>query len=122
MRIDDTNPKSESEEFEKSIIEDVNNLNINYNKLTYSSNYFDELNKYVESLLNLGDAYIDLTDIDTMRDEREKAIQSKYRNNTIEENLKLWNEMKSDMHCKNKVMILLYIDLWINYIIALGQI
>ncbi|KAH6931932.1 hypothetical protein HPB50_001670 [Hyalomma asiaticum] len=47
-----------------------------------------------EELLKKGLAYVDDTDAETMKAEREQRIESKNRSNTVEQNLKLWEEMK----------------------------
>lgn len=46
---------------------------------TYSSDHFETLLNYCEKLLNEGKAYVDDTDAETMRKEREKRIESKNR-------------------------------------------
>ena len=116
IRMDDTNPRLESEEYEKSIIDDIIMLSVNYERLTYASDYFDDYIKYSEILIKSADAYVDLTDVSVMRHERKNAIDSKYRYATIDENIDLWNKMKSgelttgclrlriDMNSKNKAM------------------
>lgn len=116
VRMDDTNPNLESGEFEASIIDDIKTLCVNFDKLTHTSDYFDDLIRYTEILIGSGDAYVDLTDVSIMRDERERSVDSKYRGATIDENFNLWNQMKSgkltkgcvrlktDMNSKNKAM------------------
>ncbi|AYV75974.1 MAG: glutamyl-tRNA synthetase [Terrestrivirus sp.] len=95
VRMDDTNPSSESSEFVTGIIEDIKNLGVVFSKLTATSDYFVLLIESCEQLILSNDAYVDLTDLETMRKERDEGIESKYRNQTIEENMNLWNQMKN---------------------------
>ena len=95
IRMDDTNPELESDEFEKSIVEDIKMLGVNFDRLTYTSDYFDVFIEYAEDLIKSGNAYVDTTNVSIMRDEREKSVDSKYRDTTPNINLILWHEMKS---------------------------
>ncbi|XP_050528952.1 bifunctional glutamate/proline--tRNA ligase [Daktulosphaira vitifoliae] len=95
MRFDDTNPAKEKEDYEKVILEDVKMLEIKPDMFSYTSNYFDKMLSLCENMINKGLAYVDDTDGETMKQEREKRIESKNRKNSVEKNLKLWNEMKN---------------------------
>lgn len=94
MRFDDTNPEKEKEDFEKVILEDVKKLEITPDRYTYTSDYFELLLQKCEELLKKGLAYVDDTDPETMKAEREQRQESKNRANTVEKNLQLWEEMK----------------------------
>ena len=115
IRMDDTNPVLESDEYEKAILEDLTKLGIDTTNVSYTSDYFDKLLEYAEELIKNELAYVDLTDSQIMKEERKKGIESKYRNNTIENNIKLWIDikngtingclrMKIDMNHKNYAM------------------
>jgi glutamyl-tRNA synthetase len=95
VRLDDTNPNLESDEFERGILEDIKELNVVASMQSYTSDYFDQLMKYTDALIASANAYVDMTDIAAMRYEREMSIDSKYRGNTVEENIELWRAMKS---------------------------
>lgn len=95
LRFDDTNPAKEKDDFVENIIEDLKSVGVEYCKITYTSDYFAELEKYAEKLIKLGKGYVDDTPLEQMRDERMKCIESRCRNQSIEENLKLWAEMKA---------------------------
>ncbi|XP_050434045.1 bifunctional glutamate/proline--tRNA ligase-like isoform X16 [Adelges cooleyi] len=95
MRFDDTNPAKEKEDYEKVILEDVKLLEIKPDVFSYTSNYFDKMISLCEQMLKKGMAYVDDTDPETMKQEREKRIESKNRNNSVDKNVKLWNEMLS---------------------------
>ncbi|KAL1989266.1 hypothetical protein VTN96DRAFT_28 [Rasamsonia emersonii] len=94
VRFDDTNPSKEKEEFQDSIIEDLALMGIKPDKLSYTSDYFNELYEYCVQMIKDGNAYADDTDRETMAAERMKGIPSKRRDATVEENLARFEEMK----------------------------
>lgn len=82
MRFDDTNPAKENAEFEKVILEDLEMLQIKYDKLTHTSDHFDLIERYCEQMLKEGKAYVDDTDPEIMKQEREQKTESKNRGNS----------------------------------------
>lgn len=58
LRLDDTNPEAEKDEFVKSIAEMVKWLGYKPYKVTYSSDYFDQLHDYAVDLIKRGLAYV----------------------------------------------------------------
>uniref|UniRef100_A0A8C8SGV3 Bifunctional glutamate/proline--tRNA ligase n=1 Tax=Pelusios castaneus TaxID=367368 RepID=A0A8C8SGV3_9SAUR len=94
MRFDDTNPEKEKEDFEKVILEDVAMLHIKPDQFTYTSDHFETIMKYAEKLIQEEKAYVDDTPAEQMKMEREQRIESKHRNNSVEKNLQMWEEMK----------------------------
>uniref|UniRef100_A0A4W6G2J9 Bifunctional glutamate/proline--tRNA ligase n=1 Tax=Lates calcarifer TaxID=8187 RepID=A0A4W6G2J9_LATCA len=95
MRFDDTNPEKEKEDFEKVILEDVAMLQIHPDQFTYTSDHFPTIMRFAEQLLAEGKAYIDNTPPEQMKQEREQRVESQCRNNTVEQNMKMWSEMKA---------------------------
>ncbi|XP_056134251.1 bifunctional glutamate/proline--tRNA ligase isoform X2 [Lampris incognitus] len=95
MRFDDTNPEKEKEDFEKVILEDVAMLQIHPDQFTYTSDHFPTILRLAEQLLSEGKAYIDDTPPEQMKQEREQRIEAKCRNNSVEQNMKMWSEMKA---------------------------
>ncbi|CAL8243627.1 unnamed protein product [Lota lota] len=95
MRFDDTNPEKEKEDFEKVILEDVSMLQIHPDQFTYTSDHFPTILKMGEQLLAEGKAYIDNTPPEQMKQEREQRIESVCRSNSVEQNMKMWAEMKA---------------------------
>ncbi|KAJ4833216.1 hypothetical protein Tsubulata_051203, partial [Turnera subulata] len=93
LRFDDTNPAKESSEFVENLMKDVETLGVKYVAVTHTSDYFPQLMEMAEKLIREGKAYVDDTPQEQMRKERMDGIESKCRNNSIEENLKLWKEM-----------------------------
>ncbi|XP_063299887.1 bifunctional glutamate/proline--tRNA ligase isoform X2 [Pelobates fuscus] len=94
MRFDDTNPEKEKEDFEKVILEDVSMLQIKPDQFTYTSDHFETITKYAEKLIQEGKAYVDDTPAEQMKSEREQRLESKHRNNSVEKNQHMWEEMK----------------------------
>ncbi|KAH8108509.1 glutamate-tRNA ligase [Phellopilus nigrolimitatus] len=94
IRFDDTNPSKEKTEFEDSILEDLAVLNIRGDKLSHTSDYFDELYDYAVRMVKEGNAYVDDTDRETMQKERMDGIESRRRNLSVEENLTRFGWMK----------------------------
>ncbi|KAK0598140.1 hypothetical protein LWI29_031974 [Acer saccharum] len=93
VRFDDTNPAKESNEFVDNILKDIETLGIKYEAVTYTSDYFPDLMEMAETLIRRGKAYVDDTPREEMQRERLVGIESKCRNNSVEENMKLWKEM-----------------------------
>ena len=95
MRFDDTNPAKEKEEYENVILDDMKMLQVKYDHFSRSSDHFETILNYCEKLIKDGKAYIDDTDAETMKAEREQMKESKNRNNSVEQNLSLWSKMKA---------------------------
>lgn len=100
LRFDDTNPKKESNDFEKSICEDISMLNIDVDKITHTSDYFDEILEFAIKLIKDGNAYMDCTDAGEMKEQRANKIPSSYRNVSIESNIEIFNEFVTDSSSK----------------------
>lgn len=92
IRFDDTNPSKEKQEFEDSIVEDLRLLGIKGDRITYSSDYFDEMYDLAVKMIKEGKAYCDDTPLEQMRAERMDGIKSARRDRTVEENLKIFTE------------------------------
>ncbi|XP_076663274.1 glutamyl-prolyl-tRNA synthetase [Andrena cerasifolii] len=94
MRFDDTNPAKENVEFEKAILEDLELLQIKPDRFTHSSDYFDLMLEYCTKLIKEGKAYVDDTPAPIMKEQRDQKLMSSNRDNSVEKNLGLWNEMQ----------------------------
>ncbi|WP_035767441.1 glutamine--tRNA ligase/YqeY domain fusion protein [Butyrivibrio sp. NC2002] len=100
MRFDDTNPTKEKSEFMDAIIEDVKWLGADYeDRLYHASDYFDEMYENAIKLIKKGKAYVSELTADEMREYRgtltEPGKNDPNRDRSIEENLRLFEEMKS---------------------------
>lgn len=95
IRFDDTNPTKERTEFEETILEDLALLEVHGDKISHTSDYFDELFSLAIKMIQMGKAYADDTEQTQMREERFNGIASKHRDDSVEDNLKHFEEMKS---------------------------
>ncbi|KIH92833.1 glutamyl-tRNA synthetase [Sporothrix brasiliensis 5110] len=92
LRLDDTNPSKEKEEFQDAIIEDLRLMGIRPDTLSYTSDYFDYLYAMALRLIQEGHAYADDTDQDTMRDQRMNGVASQHRDRPVAETLQIFTE------------------------------
>ncbi|CAH0391735.1 unnamed protein product [Bemisia tabaci] len=111
MRFDDTNPAKEKVDFEKVILEDVEMLKIKPDIFTRTSDHFEKLLELCEKMLQEGKAYVDDTDPEVMKNEREKRVESANRNNDVEKNMKMWKEMKEGSEFGQKCCVRAKIDM-----------
>lgn len=100
LRFDDTNPAKEEVEYVESIIEDVRWLGFDWeDRMFYASDYFPALHDYAVELIKAGKAYVCDLSADEMRGYRgtltEPGKNSPYRDRTIEENLDLFERMRT---------------------------
>ncbi|KAI5797225.1 tRNA synthetases class I, catalytic domain-containing protein [Pyronema domesticum] len=93
IRFDDTNPTKEKQEFQDSIVKDLELLGIKGDVITYTSDHFDALYEKAIDLIQLGKAYCDDTIQEQMRTERMNGVASARRERTVEENLRIFGEM-----------------------------
>ena len=114
MRFDDTNPAKEKEEYEHVILDDIKMLHIKYDHFSRTSDHFETILLYCEKLLKSGKAYVDDTDAETMKKEREEMKDSKNRANSVEKNLSLWEEMKKGSDSGTKCAVRAKIDMKSN--------
>lgn len=82
MRFDDTNPAKETVEFENVILGDLEMLEIKPDLFTHTSQYFDLMLDYCETLMKEGKAYVDDTNAAQMKIEREQKVESVHRSNS----------------------------------------
>ena len=116
LRFDDTNPTKEKTEFVESIIEDVKWLGADFeDRLFFASNYFEQMYEGAVFLIKKGKAFVcDLT-ADEIREYRgdfkTPGKESPYRNRSIEENLKLFEEMKEGKYQDGEKVLRAKIDM-----------
>ena len=98
LRYDDTNPSKEDIEYVNSIKEDIKWLGFEWDQELYASDYFDQMYDYAVSLIKKGLAYVCDYSAEqiaaTRGDLHTPGQESPSRNRSIEENLKLFEEMK----------------------------
>lgn len=111
MRFDDTNPAKEKADFEKAILEDLEMLQIKPDVYSHTSDYFDLILSYCEQLLRQGKAYVDDTEPETMKQEREQRKECKNRSNAIKNNMQMWEEMMKGTEYGQKCCVRAKIDM-----------
>lgn len=93
VRFDDTNPSKEKEEYADNIIKDLATLEVKANKVSHTSDHFAKLEEYARKMIKDGLAFMDDTDQEKMQAERMDHIESYRRNTSVEENLKLFEQL-----------------------------
>ncbi len=116
LRFDDTNPTKEKTEFVESIMADVKWLGADFeDRLFFASNYFEQMYECAVFLIKKGKAFVcDLTaeEIREYRgDFKTPGKESPYRNRSIEENLKLFEEMKEGKYQDGEKVLRAKIDM-----------
>ena len=116
MRFDDTNPTKEKEEFVESIKKDIAWLGADWeDRLFFASDYFPQMYENAVKLIKKGKAYVcDLT-ADEIRAYRgtltEPGKNSPYRDRSVEENLRLFEEMKEGKYADGEKVLRAKIDM-----------
>lgn len=100
LRMDDTNPEKEDEEYVESIKADVQWLGYQWDgEVRYASDYFDQLYDWAVYLIQQGKAFVCDLNAEEMRQYRgtlnEAGKESPFRTRSIEENLDLFERMRA---------------------------
>jgi len=99
LRFDDTNPAKEEQEYVDAIKQDIAWLGYKWDKVLYSSDYFQTLYDWAIMLIKEGKAYVDSQSSEAMAEQKgtptEPGVDGPYRNRSIEENLDLFDRMKN---------------------------
>ncbi len=100
LRMDDTNPLTERQEYVEAAIRDVRWLGYDWaDRLYYASDYFEKFYEFAKELIRKGLAYVDDLSPEQIRQYRgsltEPGKESPYRNRSVEENLELFERMKN---------------------------
>ena len=116
MRFDDTNPTKEKSEFVESIKADVQWLGADYeDRLFFASDYFDQMYEGALKLIRKGKAYVSDLTADEMREYRgtltEPGKDDPNRNRSVEENLRLFGEMKEGKYADGEKTLRAKIDM-----------
>lgn len=115
LRMDDTNPTKEDEEYVEAIKEDIKWLGHNWDdRFYYASDYFEKMYDYAVELIEKGLAYVcELTpeQMHEMRGDVSTPATSPYRDRPIEESLDLFARMRNDEFEDGKMTLRAKIDL-----------
>jgi len=124
MRFDDTNPVKEDQEFVDGILDAVRWLGFSWehggehgqeSNLYHASDYFEDMYRFAEHLIQTGYAFVDEQTADAMRETRgtltEPGRNSPYRDRPIEESLRLFREMRAGRHPEGSMILRARIDM-----------
>ena len=116
MRFDDTNPTKEKVEFVDSIMEDIRWLGAEWeDRLYFASDYFDQMYDCAIRLIEKGKAYVCDLSAEEIRAYRgtltEAGKDSPYRDRTVEENLRLFEEMRKGAYQDGEKVLRAKIDM-----------
>ena len=116
LRFDDTNPTKEKIEFVESIKEDVAWLGADWeDRLYFASDYFQKMYECAVLLIKKGKAYVCDLSAEEIKEYRgtltEPGKESPYRNRSVEENLKLFEEMKEGVYADGEKVLRAKIDM-----------
>ncbi len=115
LRFDDTNPVTEETEYVESIKNDVRWLGFTWANELYASDYFEQLHRFAVKLIEKGLAYVDDSkseDIALQKGTPTKAgTANAYRSRSVEENLKLFAEMKAGIYKDGEKVLRAKVDL-----------
>ena len=116
MRFDDTNPTKEKEEFVESIKADIAWLGADWeDRLFFASDYFEQMYEGAVKLIKKGKAYVSDLSADEIREYRgtltEPGKEDPGRNRSMEENLKLFEEMREGRYADGEKVLRAKIDM-----------
>jgi glutaminyl-tRNA synthetase len=99
LRFDDTNPAKEEQRFVDAIKKDVQWLGYSWAKECYASDYFEQLYSWALLLINQGKAYVDSQSSEDIALQKgtptQPGVAGPYRDRSVEENLALFEQMKT---------------------------
>ncbi|MEY8366904.1 glutamine--tRNA ligase/YqeY domain fusion protein [Anaerovoracaceae bacterium 41-7] len=115
LRYDDTNPVKEDVEYVSAIEEDIHWLGFKWDKLLWASNYFDKMYEAAVGLIKKGKAYVCSLNAEQIKEYRgtlkEPGKESPCRNQSVEENLRLFEEMKAGKFADGERVLRAKIDM-----------
>ncbi len=115
LRFDDTNPEKEETEYVDSIKEDVRWLGFEWANELYASDYFEQLYEFALKLIKKGRAYVDDSTAEEIASQKgtptEPGTPSPYRDRSVEENLRLFAEMREGKYTDGEKVLRARIDL-----------
>lgn len=116
LRFDDTNPTKEKTEFVEAITEDIKWLGADWEgRLFFASDYFDQMYECAVELIKKGKAYVSDLSAEQIREYRgtltESGREDPYSSRSIEENLKLFEEMREGKYADGEKVLRARIDM-----------
>lgn len=113
--FDDTNPSKEKTEYVDAIKSDIKWLGFEWAEIHYASDYFDIIYSLAEKLILDGKAFVCDLSADEIKNMRgtltEPGKESPYRNRSVDENLKLFREMRDGKFADGEKVLRAKIDM-----------
>ena len=98
LRFDDTNPEKEEQQYIDAIKNDISWLGFKWDEEKFASDYFEQLYLWAVELIKNGKAYVDSQSSTEMAKQKgtptSPGVNSPFRDRPVDENIKLFNEMK----------------------------
>ena len=115
LRFDDTNPVTEDVEYVDSIKKDIQWLGFQWADELYTSDYFDTLYAFAVELIKKDLAYVDDSNSEEIAASKGSptvpGVHTIYRSRSIEENLRLFEEMRDGKYKDGEKVLRAKIDL-----------
>jgi glutaminyl-tRNA synthetase len=115
LRFDDTNPATEETEYVESIKADVKWLGFEWAHELYASNYFPQLYQFAIQLIERGLAYVDDSTSEEIAAQKgtptHPGQRNQYAERTVEENLRIFQEMKEGKYKDGEKVLRARIDM-----------
>jgi glutaminyl-tRNA synthetase len=109
LRYDDTNPETESAEYAAALEDAVRWLGFAPSEVRYTSDYFEQLHAWAVQLIEKGLAFVDSESEEQIRARRGTVTQageaSPFRDRSVEENLRLFDEMRRGEHADGTLVL-----------------
>ena len=106
LRFDDTNPVKEEQQYIDAIKKDISWLGFKWDEERFASDYFEQLYNWALELIKNGKAYVDSQSSTLMAEQKgtptSPGVNSIYRDRPIEENIRLFNEMRQGVYAEGK--------------------
>ena len=106
LRFDDTNPEKEEQRYINAIKDDVSWLGFNWDEERFASDYFEQLYLWALDLIKNNKAYVDSQSSFEIANQKgtptTPGVNSPYRDRPIEENIKLFTDMKNGLFGEGK--------------------
>ncbi len=115
LRFDDTNPAKEESRYVEAIKNDIEWLGFSWDKECYASDYFQQLFDWSKAMINKGLAYVDSQTSEEISQQKGTPTQpgtaSPFRYRSVEENLKLFQQMKEGKYAEGTHVLRAKIDM-----------
>jgi len=106
LRFDDTNPEKEEQRYINAIKDDVSWLGFNWDEERFASDYFEQLYLWALDLIKNNKAYVDSQSSTEIANQKgtptTPGANSPYRDRPVEENIKLFTDMKNGLFGEGK--------------------